>query len=101
MLTNPVRIVVGEVGAANKNIRQVRGMAAARGRHNNGARARSRRQVVEVLADDNAKWPWLETKLRAMVAAGNMLIFVSTRAGAEQLSKRWARCAAPARAGHA
>eukprot|EP00656_Telonema_subtile_P057774 TRINITY_DN9583_c0_g1_i2.p1 TRINITY_DN9583_c0_g1~~TRINITY_DN9583_c0_g1_i2.p1 ORF type:complete len:699 (-),score=167.14 TRINITY_DN9583_c0_g1_i2:161-2257(-) len=64
IMTDPVRITVGEIGAANKDIKQ----------------------VVCCLENDAAKWGWLQPRIHELSSAGTMLIFVSTKEGCEQLS---------------
>lgn len=61
----PARVMVG-TGGANRTIRQ----------------------VVDVLAAPEDKWEWLAAKLPAFLAAGAVLIFCSTIAACEELSKR-------------
>ncbi|CAI5503684.1 unnamed protein product [Closterium sp. Naga37s-1] len=58
ILTHPVRIAVGEVGAANTDVRQ---------------------QVV-VLPGDDAKVPWLLGELGTRVDEGDVLVFAGTKA---------------------
>ncbi|CAI5479284.1 unnamed protein product [Closterium sp. Yama58-4] len=58
VLTHPVRIAVGEVGAANTDVRQ---------------------QVV-MLPGDDAKLPWLLGELGARVDEGDVLVFAGTKA---------------------
>ncbi|CAI5984533.1 unnamed protein product [Closterium sp. NIES-65] len=57
ILTHPVRIAVGEVGAANTDVRQ---------------------QVV-VLAGDDGKVPWLLGELGTRVDEGDVLVFAGTK----------------------
>eukprot|EP00891_Asterochloris_glomerata_P004743 jgi/Astpho2/4743/gw1.00067.63.1_t len=62
-LTSPVRITVGEVGAANEDIRQ----------------------VVDVVDNDDAKKVWLMSRLQALIDQGDVLIFASQKARVDQL----------------
>lgn len=39
-----------------------------------------------MLDDGKQKWPWLLPKLKDFVASGSVLIFVSTKAAADELS---------------
>ncbi|BDA43593.1 probable ATP-dependent RNA helicase DDX42 [Coccomyxa sp. Obi] len=61
-LTSPVRVTVGEIGAANDDIRQ----------------------VAEVL-DDSGKLSWLKANLQGFIDQGDVLVFVSTKARAEEI----------------
>lgn len=65
ILHNPIRIVVGTIGQANTDIRQ----------------------VVEVVADPKSKWQWLSQNLDEFVADGKVLIFVSTIIDTEDVCK--------------
>ncbi|KAG5190312.1 putative DEAD/DEAH box RNA helicase [Tribonema minus] len=71
VLTDPVRINVGHAGAMTSN--------------------EDIRQVVHVLPSDAAKWSWLTSELPGFVANGKVLIFVSSRAGCEELCKSIAK----------
>ncbi|KAK9915167.1 hypothetical protein WJX75_005510 [Coccomyxa subellipsoidea] len=62
-LTSPVRVTVGEIGAANDDIRQ----------------------IAEVL-DDSAKWTWLQANVQGFIDQGDVLVFVSTKVRAEEVS---------------
>ena len=44
------------------------------------------RQHVRVLTDDAAKWPWLHTYLPHMAQCGKVLLFVASKAAADQLA---------------
>jgi ATP-dependent RNA helicase DDX42 len=64
MLTNPVRIVVGTIGMANPDIKQ----------------------LVEMVNNDNDKWCWLSSRADEFVAEGKVLIFVLSKKGVEELA---------------
>eukprot|EP00898_Chlorokybus_atmophyticus_P008043 jgi/Chlat1/823/Chrsp104S01178 len=66
ILTDPVRITVGEVGEANEDIRQ----------------------IAEVLSSDAEKLPWLLQRLPVMVDAGDTLVFAGTKARVEELASQ-------------
>ena len=68
-LTEPVRLTIGAVGDANEDVTQ----------------------VVEVLPTDEHKWAWLAQRLPHFAAQGNILVFVSTKAAAEDLASTLAR----------
>merc|ERR1712232_1367065 len=63
LLRNPVRVVVGELGRA----------------------AASVKQSVEVLESEDAKWSWLSKRVATMLAKGQLLIFVKSKQGTEEL----------------
>ncbi|KAI8608961.1 P-loop containing nucleoside triphosphate hydrolase protein, partial [Chytriomyces sp. MP71] len=65
VLTNPVRISIGNVGASNTDIEQ----------------------RIVVLQDDSYKWSWLTQRLNQFVAAGTVIIFISRKAGVVELSE--------------
>jgi len=67
ILVSPVRISVGTVGAANKDIRQ----------------------VVDVLKPSE-KWSWLSTKIQGFLNTGQVLVFAGTKAATEELSLKLA-----------
>ena len=64
ILTEPIRIVVGTIGQTNPDIRQ----------------------VVEIVADQDAKWQWLSSRADEYVAEGKVLIFVLSKANTEELA---------------
>lgn len=64
ILTDPVRVVVGTIGQANPDIRQ----------------------IVEILSDDRAKWNWLAGRADEFIADGKVLIFVSGKSSTEELA---------------
>ncbi|KAJ1527118.1 hypothetical protein ONE63_008653 [Megalurothrips usitatus] len=64
ILTDPVRIVQGDVGEANEDVTQ----------------------VVLVLSSLPAKWTWLLGHIVEFLSAGSVLIFVTKKANAEELA---------------
>ncbi|CAL1266623.1 unnamed protein product [Larinioides sclopetarius] len=64
VLTDPVRIVQGELGEANEDVTQ----------------------IVLVMPAGPAKWVWLTSKLVELLSAGSILIFVTKKANAEELA---------------
>eukprot|EP00741_Cyanophora_paradoxa_P015628 tig00020903_g15085.t1 len=78
ILTDPTKITVGQAGEANADVRQ----------------------VVDVLNDHSDKWGWLIARLRTFISLGNVLVFVSTKQGAEELSKNLVQNGFPAAAIH-
>ena len=64
-LRRPVRITVGKVGQAAENIRQ----------------------VVWVFKDHGGKYQWLLARLPAFLGEGKVMIFVSGKAGCDELVK--------------
>ncbi|EEY61994.1 DEAD/DEAH box RNA helicase, putative [Phytophthora infestans T30-4] len=68
VLTNPVKLTVGQIGQANEDIRQ----------------------IAVVLPGHGAKWPWLMSKIRSLVDEGRLLIFAGSKAGCEELAKNLA-----------
>ncbi|XP_022890518.1 DEAD-box ATP-dependent RNA helicase 24-like [Olea europaea var. sylvestris] len=76
ILTDPVRITVGEVGMANEDITQ----------------------VVQVIPSDAEKLPWLLEKLPVLIDEGDVLVFASKKNTVDevesQLSQRGLRVAA-------
>lgn len=67
LLKNPVRIVVGEVGRA----------------------AASVKQVVEVLQDEDAKWPWLAQRIEGMLSKGQLLVFVKSKQAVDDMVQKF------------
>jgi ATP-dependent RNA helicase DDX42 len=65
ILTDPVRVHVGNIGDANTDITQ----------------------MVEVLDDPSKKLPWLKHHLAAFVKEGSVLIFAGTKQNCELLVK--------------
>ncbi|CAH0481757.1 unnamed protein product [Peronospora belbahrii] len=68
VLTNPVKLTIGQVGQANEDIRQ----------------------IAVVLPGHGAKWPWLMAHIRNLVDEGRLLIFAGSKAGCEELAKNLA-----------
>jgi hypothetical protein len=68
-LTNPIRVSVGVSGGSSADVNQ----------------------VIHVLRLEE-KWAWLTQHLPAMERAGSVLIFVSTKAAADELSANLNRC---------
>ncbi|XP_013391796.1 ATP-dependent RNA helicase DDX42 isoform X2 [Lingula anatina] len=64
ILTDPVRVVQGDLGEANEDITQ----------------------VVEVLPPGGAKWVWLTSRLVEFMSVGSVLIFVTKKANSEELA---------------
>ncbi|VDN03800.1 unnamed protein product [Thelazia callipaeda] len=65
-LTDPIRIVQGEVGEANADIVQ----------------------TIEVLANTEMKWKWLLNRLVELSSIGKVLIFVTKKINAEDVANR-------------
>ncbi|KAF8394674.1 hypothetical protein HHK36_020890 [Tetracentron sinense] len=63
ILTDPVRVTVGEVGMANEDITQ----------------------VVPVIPSDAEKMPWLLEKLPGMIDDGDALVFASKKATVDEI----------------
>ncbi|KAL8054665.1 hypothetical protein ABFX02_04G007100 [Erythranthe guttata] len=63
ILSDPVRVTVGEVGMANEDITQ----------------------VVEVIPSDTEKLPWLLEKLPRMIDEGDVLVFASKKATVDEV----------------
>jgi len=68
-LKDPIRIQIGETGSANADVAQ---------------------QFL-ILPDDGAKFGWLMGNLRRLIAGGKVLVFVSRKIDAEELSSKLAR----------
>ncbi|MCL4124552.1 UNVERIFIED_CONTAM: hypothetical protein GTU68_009887, partial [Idotea baltica] len=64
VLTDPIRVIQGELGEANQDITQ----------------------VVKVFSVGSHKWNWLLSRLVEMMSAGTVLIFVTKKLNAEELS---------------
>eukprot|EP00124_Ichthyophonus_hoferi_P002723 Ihof_evm7s198 gene=Ihof_evmTU7s198 len=64
-LTDPVRIVIGDVGEANQDVTQ----------------------HVEIFRDIKDKWPWLVDRLVQFTSAGSVLIFVGRKDNCTELAK--------------
>ncbi|XP_034690798.1 DEAD-box ATP-dependent RNA helicase 24 isoform X1 [Vitis riparia] len=66
ILTDPVRVTVGEVGMANEDITQ----------------------VVQVIPSDADKLPWLLDKLPGMIDDGDVLVFASKKATVDEIESQ-------------
>jgi len=64
ILTDPIRVVVGELGEANEDVTQ----------------------IVEILPNAANKWPWLTRHLVSFTSAGSVLIFVTKKLDSEELA---------------
>lgn len=69
ILSDPVRVAVGEVGMANEDITQ----------------------IVQVLPSDAEKLPWLLEKLQGMIDEGDVLVFASKKASVDDLESQLAQ----------
>ncbi|KAJ8748263.1 hypothetical protein K2173_000835 [Erythroxylum novogranatense] len=69
ILTDPVRVTVGEVGMANEDITQ----------------------VVQVIPSDAEKLPWLLEKLPALIDEGDVLVFASKKATVDDIESQLAQ----------
>jgi len=65
ILTDPIRVTVGQVGSANEDIKQ----------------------VVNVLPSDAEKMPWLLEKLPGMIDDGDVLVFASKKSRVDEIEK--------------
>ncbi|KAI8926427.1 P-loop containing nucleoside triphosphate hydrolase protein [Entophlyctis helioformis] len=63
-LTNPMRICIGDAGQSNSDIVQ----------------------IPVVLESDAFKWGWLTHQLPSLAAQGSVIVFVSRKAGVEELA---------------
>jgi ATP-dependent RNA helicase DDX42 len=70
ILVNPIKVVVGTLGQSNENIRQ----------------------EAVLLKNHSQKWGWLSDKLSATMNTDRMIIFVSSKQGAEDLAKSLGNC---------
>ncbi|KAK1317139.1 DEAD-box ATP-dependent RNA helicase 24 [Acorus calamus] len=66
ILTDPIRVTVGEVGMANEDITQ----------------------VVHVIPSDAEKMPWLLGKLPSMIDDGDVLVFASKKATVDEIESQ-------------
>ncbi|XP_057782226.1 DEAD-box ATP-dependent RNA helicase 24 isoform X2 [Salvia miltiorrhiza] len=66
ILSDPVRVTVGEVGMANEDITQ----------------------IVHVLPSDAEKLPWLLEKLPGMIDEGDVLVFASKKAAVDEVESQ-------------
>ncbi|PKI48199.1 hypothetical protein CRG98_031464 [Punica granatum] len=69
ILSDPIRVTVGEVGMANEDITQ----------------------VVHVIPSDAEKLPWLVDKLPPMIDEGDVLVFASKKAAVDEIEKQLAQ----------
>ncbi|XP_046846143.1 ATP-dependent RNA helicase DDX42-like isoform X2 [Xenia sp. Carnegie-2017] len=69
ILTDPVRIVVGELGEANEDVTQ----------------------IVQIFNDGAKKWQWLVGNLVRFTSEGSVLIFVTKKLNSEELSQNLKR----------
>lgn len=69
ILSDPIRVTVGEVGMANEDITQ----------------------VVEVIPSDAEKLPWLLEKLPGLIDDGDVLVFASKKATVDELESQVAQ----------
>ncbi|KAK9280892.1 hypothetical protein L1049_003783 [Liquidambar formosana] len=69
ILSDPVRVTVGEVGMANEDITQ----------------------VVHVIPSDAEKLPWLLEKLPGMIDDGDVLVFASKKAAVDEIESQVAQ----------
>lgn len=65
ILTDPIRIVIGEIGEANEDVLQ----------------------VVEILQTQLQKWNWLLSHIVEFCSGGSVLIFVTKKTNSEELAK--------------
>uniref|UniRef100_H2YEC3 RNA helicase n=1 Tax=Ciona savignyi TaxID=51511 RepID=H2YEC3_CIOSA len=64
ILTDPVRIIQGDVGEANADVTQ----------------------IVEVFKSADMKWRWMTSRIIPFTSEGSLLIFVTKKANAEELA---------------
>ncbi|KAJ3108593.1 hypothetical protein HDU96_007482, partial [Phlyctochytrium bullatum] len=64
VLEEPIRITIGGVGHANADVTQ----------------------VVAVLPDDTHKWGWLTSRIPGFLRTGSLLIFITRKAGVDELA---------------
>lgn len=69
ILSDPIRVTVGEVGMANEDITQ----------------------VVQVIPSDAEKLPWLLEKLPGLIDDGDVLVFASKKATVDELESQLAQ----------
>ncbi|GJJ75691.1 ATP-dependent RNA helicase DDX42 [Entomortierella parvispora] len=65
VMSDPVRISIGNVGQINSDVTQ----------------------VIDVLKDDSLKWNWLLSRLSEFEALGSVMIFVSRKSGVVELTE--------------
>ncbi|KAJ3334686.1 hypothetical protein HDU93_007442, partial [Gonapodya sp. JEL0774] len=78
VLTEPVRVTVGEVGAASETVEQ----------------------NTAVFKDDSEKWPWLMSHLGSFLAEGQVILFGSKKEGIDLLRTNLTRAGFPCAAIH-
>uniref|UniRef100_A0A453I8J6 RNA helicase n=1 Tax=Aegilops tauschii subsp. strangulata TaxID=200361 RepID=A0A453I8J6_AEGTS len=66
ILTDPIRVTVGQVGSANEDIKQ----------------------VVNVLPSDAEKMPWLLEKMPGMIDDGDVLVFATKKARVDEVENQ-------------
>src|SRR5438045_3084244 len=66
ILNDPIRIVVGTIGQANPDIQQ----------------------VIEIVNNEDEKYSWLTSHLDEFVNDGKVMVFVSSKAGTDDLCKK-------------
>lgn len=66
ILTDPIRVTVGEVGTANEDITQ----------------------VVHVILSDTEKMPWLLERLPGLIDDGDVLVFASKKATVDEIESQ-------------
>ncbi|XP_072105381.1 ATP-dependent RNA helicase DDX42 isoform X2 [Mobula birostris] len=64
ILTDPIRVVQGDIGEANEDVTQ----------------------IVEILAAGPDKWVWLTRRLVELTSRGSVLIFVTKKANSDELA---------------
>ncbi|XP_041478434.1 ATP-dependent RNA helicase DDX42-like [Lytechinus variegatus] len=64
ILTDPIRVIQGDIGEANQDVTQ----------------------VVEIFSDQTKKFPWLLARLVRFTTEGSVLIFVTKKINAEELA---------------
>lgn len=69
ILSDPVRVTVGEIGMANEDITQ----------------------IVQVIPSDPDKLPWLLEKLPTMIDEGDVLVFASKKAAVDEIEMQLAQ----------
>ncbi|XP_057474268.1 DEAD-box ATP-dependent RNA helicase 24-like isoform X1 [Actinidia eriantha] len=69
ILTDPIRVTVGEVGMANEDITQ----------------------VVQVIPSDAEKMPWLIERVPALIDNGDVLVFASKKATVDEIESQLAQ----------
>ncbi|KAJ3297893.1 ATP-dependent RNA helicase ddx42 [Rhizoclosmatium sp. JEL0117] len=78
VLTDPIRITIGNVGQSNTDVEQ----------------------IIQVLRDDSFKWDWLTQRLKGFVAEGIVIIFIGRKAGVDELATNLSKNGFPCTAFH-